>query len=90
MRTSATARLVIGDMSIVLSQGSKMVRAHKILLMQRLIRVCCRNVYRGTPEMYSLDSECLALAKGLIVSLSAGLTRSAAAASCTDTAQSAS
>jgi len=27
----------------------------------------CRNVYRGNPQMFSLDSEALALAKRLIV-----------------------
>ncbi len=29
---------------------------------------CCRNVFRGTPRMFSLDQEALSLAKSLVVS----------------------
>ena len=50
-------------------------------LMQRLLnRMPCRNVHRGTPKMYSLDGECLTLAKQLIVSFR--LTLAPTAASC--------
>ena len=34
-----------------------------------IVSVSRRNVYRGTPKMFSLDGESLALAKQLIVSL---------------------